>query len=33
VGFWKYVFKKESMDKVITKVMNKIYEIGTFPAV
>jgi hypothetical protein len=26
VEFWKDVFRKESIGRVITKVMNKIYE-------
>jgi hypothetical protein len=29
--FWKEIIKNEEIGKMITKVMNKIYETGKFP--
>jgi hypothetical protein len=29
--FWKEILKNEEVGKIITKVMNKIYETGKFP--
>jgi hypothetical protein len=31
VEFWKEIIKNEETGKMITKVMNKIYETGKFP--
>jgi hypothetical protein len=31
VDFWKEIIKNEEIGKIITKVMNKIYETGKFP--
>jgi hypothetical protein len=28
--FWKELFKKESISKILVKLMNKIYETGDF---